>query len=246
MNTQDNQIFLKFIERQLDKKYELYSDETGFYFWGEESHKIIITSNGNYINFIIENPNKPNNRLPEVSIPVDECKSLLDYMYGAYLKTEQNLSNYRDNKDFIQSALKEVKDYLKSYEVNESEELSFNTVLYIPNRFQDHILRVGRMFSGQNKKSKVSMLGFTNIPLTLYKDAEHNYEQIKLIIPYWEIEQYPCLKHFISVPEKINSLNEVLASFKENESSLYSIFFHHIVDHKVENKKTEVTNKNKL
>ena len=246
MNTEENKIFLKFIEQQLDKKYELYSNENGFYFWGEDSHKITLTSNGNYVNFTINNPNKPNNRLTEVSIIFEECKSLLDYMYGAYLKTEQNLSNYTQNKDFIQSALKQVKDYLKTYEVNDSDNLSFNTVINIPNEYKDHILRVGRMFFGNDKKSQVSMLGFTNIPLTLYKDAQDNYEQIKLILPYWEIEQYPCLKHFISVPEKTQTLNELLENFKMNESSLANKLFYHILDSKVEEKKTDITAKKKI
>lgn len=249
MNSAENKIFLKFIERQLDKKYEIYSDEKGLYFWGEESHKITLTSHSNYVNFIIHNSNNINNsniKLAEVSISFDECKPLLDYMYGAYLKTQQNSTYYTDNKDFIQSSLKEVKNYLKTCEINENDDLSINTIIEIPNTYPDHILRVGHMFYANNKKPNMLTLGFTNIPLTLYQDNEHHYVQINLIIPYWEINQYPCLKALINVPERLNTLSELLENLKKNKSSLSNSLFYDMMDSKVENKNIEIISKKKI
>lgn len=254
MNKEDNKIFLHFIEQQFKKNNEIYYEDNGLNFWGENSHQIFLTSNGNHVNFVIENhnnttntnPNAPPNRLAEISIEFEECIPLLNSMYKAYLKTNQNNINYKDNKECIQNALKEVKNYLKEYSFSANESFSFGTTINIPNTFEDHILRVGRMLNGADKKSQVGMLGFTNIPLTLYKDHDKNYDQINLIIPYWEIHQYPCLQKFISVPEPAHTLHELLNSFKKNESSLHSHFFHHIIDNKVENKNDTNKQKNKL
>lgn len=246
--------FLSFIKEQSEKYNCIYLDEDhkhikGFWFYGNAGILIQIHSINNEVNFVFKKQDNNNSdfiTIGSFSVPFADCENLLMTFFQQYNKEHNcylDFVNIQDT-DFITSNIEQIKNYLKTATIDQPLKLvdyeKFN--INIPIDDNIHTLKIGKLAPFGNK-TKTDLIGAVLIPTLLnHSDNKHNY--VNLIIPSWELKNYPCLAPFIESTVTTNNLNDLIAELKSKDLAFGTMLHYHVLDKELSQKNSQDLRKN--
>lgn len=254
MNHLEHTAFLDFIKEQFLKSNFLYINKqnnqiNGFWFYGTDGIKIEICSLGQYVDFkftkeLINSSNRELSKsVGNVSLPFNACQKLLDLMFESYVFSDRNIQNQvsEEEMSYVKDKMILIKNFLKTATISLPNNCDdyIKCSLTIQDNHLEHILHIGSIV-GYGKIITTSMIGVIEIPVTIMKQNKNSF-YIKLMIPTWDIVQYPSLKSFMNHQYTSDSLDNLISQIQETSYEFGNLLHFHLLNHSIVDKKQKNT-----
>ena len=259
MNHLEQAAFLDFITEQFSKSNFLYMNKqnnqiNGFWFYCTDGIKIEICSLGQYVDFkfskelINSSHRELIKSLGNVSLPFNACQKLLDVMFETYTCFDRNIQNQvsKEEMSYIKEKMTLIKKFLKKAIIptpNSGDDY-IKCFLTIEDNHVEHILHIGSIAQYGNITT-TSMIGVIEIPVTIMKQNKGSF-YLNLMIPTWDILQYPSLKSFFNHQYTSDSLVNLISQIQETSYDLGNILHFHLLNHSIVDEKQKKTLNKKI